>query len=338
MTDQARNAKRYATSQQLLVRCETWGEFVALYATDVSQGGMFVVTDDPPPVLSEVELRLVLPEGHEMPLRARVVHVIEPAQAAHARREPGVGIELIGLDGPTREQIHQLVEFARWQGTSLAPTATLASHMFELNAGASPAQVMQSLAPAQAAPNAPVNATPREAIPSARVINGETGSSGVRRASSVPARQEGAQTSSSGAPRKRRQESDPTSASPSKRASAEPAAPPAAPPPPPPKPTDMLQLKIGMSHLAAKRFGEAHKHLQKMLEANPGDPEVIKWLYTTIARKAVQSNDEAGARQAYEKVLSISEDVHEARKYVRELEQRKRIESLPFGRFFAKKK
>lgn len=330
MTDQGRNAKRYATSQQLLVRCETWGEFVALYATDVSQGGMFVVTDDPPPVLSEVELRLVLPEGHEMPLRARVVHMIEPTQAAHARREPGVGIELIGLDGPTREQIHQLVEFARWQGTSLAPTATLASHMFELNAGASPAQVMQSLHP----PSAPVSAIPGEAIPSARIINGETGSSGVRRASSLPAGQEGARTSS-GAPRKRRPESGPATASPSKRASAEPAAPPA---PRPPKPTDMLQLKIGMSHLAAKRFGEAHKHLQKMLETNPGDPEVMKWLYTTMARKAVQSNDEAGARQAYEKVLSIHEDVHEARKYLRELEQRKRIASLPFGRFFAKKK
>ena len=35
---------------------------------------------------------------------------------------------------------------------------------------------------------------------------------------------------------------------------------------------------------------------------------------------------------------SISEDVHEARKFVRELEQRKKIEALPFGRFFAKKK
>lgn len=336
MTDLSRNAKRYPTSQQLLVRCESWGEFVALYATDVSQGGMFIVTDDPPPVLSEVEIRMVLPEGHEMPLRARVVHVIEPAQAAHARREPGVGIELIGLDAAKRAQIVQLVEFARWQGTSHRPTATLASHMFEMNAGASPAQVMQSLpSPAMPRAQASIHATPREAIPSVRIIDGGTASSGVRRASSVPSGQAEGVRKSSGAPKKRRPESGPVSGAPSKRASAEPAAP---PPPPPPKPTDFAQLKIGMSHLAAKRYVEANKHLQQMLEANPGDPEVMKWLYTTIARKAIASNDEVGARAAYEKVLTISEDVHEARKFVRELDQRKKIEAMPFGRFFAKKK
>ena len=336
MTDQGRSTKRYATNHQLLVRCESWGEFVALYAADVSQGGMFIVTDEPPPVLSEVEIRMVLPEGHEMPLRARVVHVIEPAQAAHARRDPGVGIELIGLDGSTRAQIHQLVEFARWQGTSQAPTATLASHMFEMNAGIRPADMMQSL------PSPPMNATPREAIPSARVVGGETASSGVRRASSVPSAEAGDRASKpSGTPRKQRAESSPAGAGPSKRASADPGSQagsqPAAPTAPP-KPTDQVQLKVGMSHLAAKRFGEAHKHLQKMLEANPGDPEVMKWLYTTIARKALASNDETGANEAYKKVLAISEDMHEARKFVRELEQRKKLEAIPFGRFFAKKK
>lgn len=346
MIDQGRSTKRYATNQQLLVRCESWSEFVALYATDVSQGGMFIVTDDPPPVLSEVDIRMVLPEGHEMPLRARVVHVIEPAQAAHARRHPGVGIELIGLDSSTRAQIHQLVEFARWHGTAHAPTATLASHMFEMNAGVRPAEMMQSLpSPAMTTSlNAPTSATPREAIPSARVVSGETGSSGVRRASSVPADQAAEHARKpSGAPRKRSAENRPSGASPSKRASADPggqagserAAAQAAPPP---KPTDQIQLKIGISHLAAKRFGEAHKHLQKMLEANPGDPEVMKWLYTTMARKALASNDETGANEAYKKVLAISEDVHEARKFVRELEQRKKLEALPFGRFFAKKK
>jgi len=127
------------------VRCDSWGEFVALYAADISQGGMFIVTDESPPVLSEIEIELQLPEGHRIPLQARVVHVIEPSQAAHARRDAGVGVEFIGLEAPKRAQIHQLIEFARWQGTSLKPTATLASHMFELNAGAPPGSVMQSL-------------------------------------------------------------------------------------------------------------------------------------------------------------------------------------------------
>jgi len=330
--DQGRSTKRYATTQSLLVKCDTWGEFVALYATDVSQGGMFVVTEEPPAVLSEIDVQLKLPEGHEIPLRARVVHVIDPAQAAQAQRDPGVGIEFVGMDAATRAQIHQLVEFARWQGTSHRPTATLASHMFEMNAGATPAQVMQSL------PSPPMaNATPREAIPSARVIDGETASSGVRRASGVPqGRAEGTVSGKpSGAPRKRRVDSGPSSASPGKRASAEP---PAAPAPPPPKPTDQIQLKVGISHLAAKRFVDANKLFQSMLEANPGDLEVTKWLFTTIARKAIANGDETGARAAYEKVLAVSEDSQEARKFVRELDQRKKLEAIPFGRFFAKKK
>jgi uncharacterized protein (TIGR02266 family) len=328
--DQGRSTRRYATTQSLLVKCETWGEFVALYATDVSQGGMFVVTAEPPPVLSEIDVQLKLPEGHEIPLRARVVHVIEPAQAAHGQRDPGVGIEFIGMDAATRTQIHQLVEFARWQGTSLAPTATLASHMFEMNAGATPAQVMQSL------PSPPLGQA-RESIPNARIVDGETASSGVRRASSVPqSRVESAVSGKpSSAPRKRRADSGPAGAGPSKRVSAEP---PAAPAPPPPKPTDQIQLKVGISHLAAKRFVEANKHFQSMLEANPGDLDVTKWLYTTIARKAIANGDETGARAAYEKVLAVSEDSQEARKFVRELDQRKKLEAIPFGRFFAKKK
>ena len=290
---------------------------------------MFIVMEGPPPVLSEVDVQLKLPEGHEIPLRARVVHVIEPGQATEAEREPGVGIEFIGLDAAKRAQIHQLIEFARWQGTSLKPTATLASHMFEMNAGATPTQIMQSL------PAGPMSTpTPREALPTALTLNGETASSGVRRASSVPS---SSSKPASAAPRKRRTEGAPGSsnAPEGSKTSTEPAAPAA---PPPPKPTDFEKLKIGISHLAAKRFGEAIKHLQAMLDANPGDIEVTKWLLTTQARKAIASNDEKTARASYEKVLAISEDVHEARKYVRELDQRKKLEAIPFGRFFTKKK
>jgi hypothetical protein len=261
------------------------------------------------------------------------VHVIEPAQAAHARREPGVGVEFIGLDAPTRAQIHQLVEFARWQGTSSSPTATFASHMFEMNASAPPSAVMASLPPA------------------------DSSRSGVRRASSAPAASDvmssarPISTSSmpavvppgaSAAPKKKKKSSAPpqgvegqaaqTSAAPGSQPAA------AAPPPPPPKPTDMEELKVGMTHLARKRFPEAVKHFQQMLTNNPGDPEAGKWLHVTNARRALASNDEKAAKIAYEKALAISEDVLEARKFVRELEQRKKLEAIPFGRYFVKKK
>jgi uncharacterized protein (TIGR02266 family) len=322
--DQARGTKRYATKQELLVRCDSWGEFVALYATDVGQGGMFIVTEDTPPALSEVEVHLRLPEGHQIRLHARVVHVIEPAQAAHARRDPGVGVEFIGLDAPTRAQIHQLVEFARWQGTSMSPTATLASHMFEMNASAPPGSVMASLPPAE-----------------------DSSRSGVRRASGDPARtsasapgSERAQAGGSApagpfgslAPRKKKKSSAPPQTGEAAQGS-QPAQPPA-----PPKPTDIAELAAGMTHLARKRFPEAIKHFQTMLADNPGDPEVGKWLHVTNARRALSTGDEKAAKAAYEKALAISEDVHEARKFVRELEHRNKLKAIPFSRYFMKKK
>jgi uncharacterized protein (TIGR02266 family) len=331
--EQGRGTKRYATNQELLVRCDSWDEFVALYATDVGQGGMFVTTDDPPPVLSEVEVQLRLPEGHQIRLRARVVHVIEPAQAVHARREPGVGLEFVGLDAPARTQIHQLVEFARWQGTSSSPTATFASHMFEMNASAPPASVLASLPPA--------------------LTTEDSSRSGVRRASSAPAGSDQpnsgrARSISSGsmpavvppgasaAPKKRKKSSAPPQTE--GQAAAQDSQPVAAAPAVPPKPTDMEELKVGMTHLARKRFPEAVKHFQQMLANNPGDPEAGKWLHITNARRALASNDEKAAKLAYEKALTISEDVLEARKFVREMEQRKKLEAIPFGRYFMKKK
>lgn len=327
--DQGRGARRYATSQPLLVRCESWGEFVALYASDVSQGGMFIVTEDPPAVMSEVDVQLTLPEGHEIPLRARVVHVIDPAQAAYARREPGVGVEFVGLDANKRAQIHQLIEFARWQGTSREPTATLASHMFELNASAKPTAVRQTLT------SAPPAAAPREAIPEGQAAGGESASSGVRRASSVPSEATRSSRSAQEPAPKRR-----TGSAPKMAAVEVPGAPPSSKPAaaPAPKPTDMERLKVGISHLAAKRFADAVKHLQAMLDDNPGDVEATKWLHVTHARKALAGGDEMAARASYEKVLAISEDVHEARKFVREHEHRKKLNALPFGRFFVKKK
>src|SRR5688500_5540743 len=147
MSDHARRDKRYPSKQQLLVQCESWAEFAQLYATDVSQGGLFILTDDPPEILSEIALSLKLPEGHEITLRARVVHVIDRETAARENREAGVGVQFIELDPVRKQQIHQLVEFARWEGSSQNPTSTLASRMFEAAASLPPSRVLDALPP-----------------------------------------------------------------------------------------------------------------------------------------------------------------------------------------------
>ncbi len=321
--DQGRSTKRYATNQQLLVSCDSWGEFVALYATDVSQGGMFISTAMAPPVLSEVDVQLRLPEGHEIRLRGRVVHTIDAEAALQAQREPGVGIEFVQLDAAMRAQIHQLIEFARWQGTSQRPTATLASHMFEMSDSTSSGVLLSGL------PAAPETEG-----------GGETSRSGVRHASSMPKKNLDAMASVSKPPSLTPKKRPATSLAP--RGKSEnpttvslPAAPPAAPPP---KPTDLVELKVGITHVARKRFVEAIKHWNEMLKANPGDLEVTKWLHVTEARKAIAAGNLVAAKTSYERALTIDEANMEALKFVREADQRKKLEALPFGRYFVKKK
>ena len=157
MTDTPRRDKRFPTQQELFVRCESWAEFAQLYAADVSQGGMFVITDDAPPILSEIEVAVDLPEGHKLQLKGTVVHVLDPEQATLQGRQAGVGIAFSNL-GPThKQQIVQLVEFARWEGTD--PSASLARRMFETSAALPPSKVLEALPPT------PSGATTQRSMP-----------------------------------------------------------------------------------------------------------------------------------------------------------------------------
>jgi tetratricopeptide (TPR) repeat protein len=110
------------------------------------------------------------------------------------------------------------------------------------------------------------------------------------------------------------------------------------PPPPPPKPTDLEQLKVGMTHLARKRFDEAIATFRKMLDDNPGDPEAGKWLYVSQARLSISRGDETGAEACYRRAIEVDEQNAEARKYLREVAHARRLAALPFGRYFVKKR
>jgi uncharacterized protein (TIGR02266 family) len=306
MSDFPRRDKRYPAKQQLLVRCTSWAEFAQVYATDVSQGGMFIATEDPPEILSEIALSLQLPEGHEIALRASVVHVLDREAAARENKQPGIGVQFIDLDLARRQQIHQLVEFARWEGTSENPTSTLASRMFEMSASLPPSRVLDALPAEPALPQAaPAQAQAQAQAP-------------------APARTEPA------ASRRPRPRSPSGNVTPPAEESA-----PAVTAPP--KPTDQTKLKLGMTHLAHKHFEQAIATFEGMVKDNPGDRQATQWLHIAHARLRLKRNDEPGAAEHYQKALDVGEDNHEARKFVREHSSKKRLSSLPFGRYFVKK-
>ncbi len=74
----------------------------SLLTGDVSEGGVFLRTDAPPPLMQLVQVQLVLPiGGRALVAHAMTVHVV-PKDAAPGR-VPGIGVQLYALDRPTRD-------------------------------------------------------------------------------------------------------------------------------------------------------------------------------------------------------------------------------------------
>ncbi len=361
--DAARRSQRYPAEQPLLVSCESWHDFVALYAGDIGQGGMFILTDDAPPLMSTIDIRLQLPEATAIALRGRVVHVITAEQAQRENKKAGAGIEFIEMDAERKRQIAQLIEFARWQGASGDPNASLARTMMEHAAtapaskpaasastgaatAARPAQRQAAMQTSTVTSRAAVEQDPKRSTRDGAVktsatqdklkntLDGEQKSvhpedqqfsvrpdadkkrSDSRSSLAAPATQSGS--------------SRPAPAANAKAASEKPAA--AA------KPTDPTQLKVVVTHFAHKRYDQALKVVREMIAGNPGDPQALKWQAMCGARLALAKNDGKTAIQEYEKALTFDETNHEAREFVRNFYRDQRLNALPFGRYFVKKK
>jgi len=97
---------------ELPVAYRTVGAFLTDWATNISQGGLFINTRKPLPVGTTVKLIIQLP-GAAFPfdITGRVTRVC--AWDNHANVAPGMGVEFTGLDGAMREGIEAFVEKLR---------------------------------------------------------------------------------------------------------------------------------------------------------------------------------------------------------------------------------
>ncbi|HET8725676.1 MAG TPA: PilZ domain-containing protein [Anaeromyxobacteraceae bacterium] len=90
----------------------TWvrgGREVPLLSGDVSFRGLFLRTDDPPPLRQLVQLRLRLPPGNEeLAVHAMAVFAVAPGAGDGA---PGVGVQLYALGDEARQRWER---FVRW--------------------------------------------------------------------------------------------------------------------------------------------------------------------------------------------------------------------------------
>ncbi len=85
------------------------GSFLTDWATNISQGGLFINTRKPLPVGTAVKILVQLP-GASFPfqLQGRVTRVTEFDN--HANMVPGMGVEFTDVDEPKRREIEKFVE------------------------------------------------------------------------------------------------------------------------------------------------------------------------------------------------------------------------------------
>jgi CheY-like chemotaxis protein/Tfp pilus assembly protein PilZ len=128
----------HSREQRLVSRCRI--EFdrpsgaVEAETEDVSPRGMFIRTDSLLPVGEETDLRLTLPDGTFLQLRARVAHMLTPHAAKALGRHPGIGMELIGPESPSRLKLRAHVDSLRGEITNPGLSTTTQAVLVEPSA------------------------------------------------------------------------------------------------------------------------------------------------------------------------------------------------------------
>lgn len=109
-------------------------------------------------------------------------------------------------------------------------------------------------------------------------------------------------------------------------------------PPEPPHPTRSPDaLKLGMTHVAHRRYKEAQVVFRQMLDEDAADIDAQRWIHIACGREAIAAGKDDIALGFYRKVLSVDPANREARDKVANLQRNAKLANLPFGRFFAKK-
>jgi len=92
---------------KLGVRFRSANEFVREHALNLSRGGVFIRSEDPPPLDTVVEVELQLPDsGVPVTSSGIVVH----RQAPGSSKEPGVGVQFVDASDSFRERIDRYLD------------------------------------------------------------------------------------------------------------------------------------------------------------------------------------------------------------------------------------
>jgi uncharacterized protein (TIGR02266 family) len=106
--DPRRAFRRYNT--RFAVRFSTVQDFVLEYAANISAGGVFVHTPEPPPLQTVVNIEMELP-GSDVPVPAKgmVVHRVTAEDAAQRGTLPGMGVQFVEASDGFRDRIEAAI-------------------------------------------------------------------------------------------------------------------------------------------------------------------------------------------------------------------------------------
>jgi uncharacterized protein (TIGR02266 family) len=86
-------------------------DFLSAYTKNISRGGIFIATDDPPALREVVELLVELPDGKPpVKTHAEVVHCVPPAQARKTGTLAGAGLQFLDASDDFRERLDACIE------------------------------------------------------------------------------------------------------------------------------------------------------------------------------------------------------------------------------------
>src|SRR6267378_8360405 len=106
------NHRGFPRHQVILeVRFRTARDFVLEHASNISRGGIFIQTDDPPPLETAVQVEIQLPDDvASVTSNGIVVH----RQLAVGGKQPGVGVQFIDSGDEFRDRIdHYMATLAK---------------------------------------------------------------------------------------------------------------------------------------------------------------------------------------------------------------------------------
>jgi Tfp pilus assembly protein PilZ len=108
--DERRSEQRIATAAMIEVRLGARDALKTLWMRDISKRGLFIATDDPPALGTEIDIALSVETAGALELRGLVVHVRRASEHDAVVSPSGVGVQLIDLPPEVEQRLRAYVD------------------------------------------------------------------------------------------------------------------------------------------------------------------------------------------------------------------------------------